>query len=86
MKIELKPFVCFAPDYHCFDNYIDLLNGLLNVEYVFEEIGFSLDKRSYMAIFWLNGEEDKLFNCLFCNEKIHNELMNIYLENEEYEN
>lgn len=86
MKIELKPFVCFAPDYHNFSFYIDLFFNAYGVQFAYEELGWFQEARNYLAIFWVEGEEDKLFEALFCDELIYENLMALYAENEEYEN
>ena len=66
MKVDIKPQIVCARDYHEFDQYEDddFMNTGVKMNY--EEIGWTFG--TYYAVIWLDGDERNLFNFLMTNE------------------
>ena len=72
MKIDIKPTIITADDYHIFYPYEDKTFMQLGFAMNYEEIAH-ID--SYRAIVWVIGSEDELFKFIFTDYEAWNALV-----------
>jgi hypothetical protein len=71
MNINIKPTVIHAPDYHYFSDY----EGIFR-DFDIKINSYEIRADGYAAIFWPEGAEDELFEFIFTNEEVWEELIN----------
>jgi hypothetical protein len=67
MKIDIKPTIIIAPDYHDFTE-IQCHFEDFDIQMKFHEI--YTGNLGYDAIFWPEGAEDELFEFIFTNKEV----------------
>jgi hypothetical protein len=66
MKIDIKPKIIIATDYHDFSGICDNSKELTGIKFDYYEINHW---HYYRAIVWPEGAEDELFEFIFTNRE-----------------